>query len=91
MAFCKYCQQEMNGADGCVKMPVRTIDGPFDPIPYGGEKQHLEEAPQPGMCVRDVRGLLQLLLADSQAGQERQTPANRRDDGRACGTRLVVR
>jgi hypothetical protein len=27
----------MNGADGCVKMPVKTIDGDLDPIPYGSE------------------------------------------------------
>jgi hypothetical protein len=40
MAICKYCQQEMNGAAGCVKMPVRTIEGNLDPIPYGSEQQH---------------------------------------------------
>jgi hypothetical protein len=48
MAICKYCEQEMHTADGCKKMPVNTVDGPFDPIPYGGEKQHLKEAPSPG-------------------------------------------
>ena len=37
MAICEYCVLEMNGADGCVKLPVKTIDGKYDPIPYGSE------------------------------------------------------
>ena len=48
MAICKYCEQEMHTADGCRKMPVKTVDGPFDPIPFGREQQHLKEAPAPG-------------------------------------------
>ena len=48
MAICKYCQQEMNGTDGCVKMPVRTVDGQLDPIPYGSEEKHRESPPTPG-------------------------------------------
>ena len=54
MAICKYCQQEMNASDGCVKMPVKTDDGFFDPIPYGGEQQHLKEAPAPGQYHHGV-------------------------------------
>jgi hypothetical protein len=37
MAICKYCELEMNKADGCVKLPVKTVDGDFDPIVYGNE------------------------------------------------------
>ena len=40
MAICKYCELEMNGADGCVKMPVKTMDGDLDPIPYGSESRY---------------------------------------------------
>jgi hypothetical protein len=46
VAICKYCEQEMNTADGCVKLPVKTIDGNFDPIPYGSESG--DEPPAPG-------------------------------------------
>ena len=42
----------------------------------------LEEAPKPGSRLRHVRRLLQLLLANPQAGQERPAPANGCDDGR---------
>ncbi len=48
MAICKYCQLEMNEADGCVAMPVRTIDGPMQPLLYGQETQFANEAPAPG-------------------------------------------
>jgi len=48
MAECKYCQQEMNSAEGCVKLPVKTMEGPFDPIPYGYETQFTTEPPSPG-------------------------------------------
>ena len=37
MAICKYCEFEMNGADGCVKMPVKTVGRDMDPIAYGSE------------------------------------------------------
>jgi hypothetical protein len=37
LAICKYCELEMHTADGCVKLPVKTIDGEYDPIPYGSE------------------------------------------------------
>jgi hypothetical protein len=40
---------------------------------------------------RDVRLLLQLVLADPQAGHQRQAPVNRRDDGWIGRARLVVR
>jgi hypothetical protein len=40
MAVCEYCELEMNGAAGCVKMPVRTVDGELDPIPYGSETRY---------------------------------------------------
>ena len=46
MAVCKYCQLEMNEADGCVKMPVPTQEGPYDPVPYGSERR--DEPPAPG-------------------------------------------
>jgi hypothetical protein len=48
MAICKYCQLEMNTADGCVALPVRTVDGPMEPLPYGKEKQFANEPPAPG-------------------------------------------
>ena len=32
MAVCKYCELEMIEADGCVKLPVKTVDGDFDPV-----------------------------------------------------------
>ena len=54
MAYCKYCQQEMNGAVGCVKLPVKTDEGPFDPIPYGSEKQFANEPPQTGQNQHGV-------------------------------------
>jgi hypothetical protein len=38
MAVCKYCELEMRTADGCVKLPVKTIDGEYEPIPYGSEQ-----------------------------------------------------
>ena len=37
MAICQYCEQEMHAANGCVKLPVKTIDGPLDPVLYGSE------------------------------------------------------
>jgi predicted Zn-ribbon and HTH transcriptional regulator len=48
MAICKYCQLEMNEADGCTGLPVPTIDGLLNPIPYGAEQQHLKMSPNPG-------------------------------------------
>jgi hypothetical protein len=38
MAVCSYCEQEMNGADGCKCMPVKTIDGYLEQVPFGAEK-----------------------------------------------------
>jgi len=39
-AICKYCNQDMREADGCVKMPVTLKDGrKLDPIPYGNESE----------------------------------------------------
>jgi hypothetical protein len=39
-AICKYCNQDMREADGCVKMPVKLKDGRrLDPIPYGSESE----------------------------------------------------
>jgi hypothetical protein len=46
VAVCKYCDQETNTADGCVKMPVKTVDGEMEPIPYGSESR--DEPPRPG-------------------------------------------
>ena len=37
MAISKYCELEMNETDGCVKLPVKTVDEDFDPVLYGGE------------------------------------------------------
>jgi len=37
MAICKYCELEMNDAAGCIKLPVKTVDGDFDPVLYGTE------------------------------------------------------
>ena len=45
MAICKYCELEMNEAHGCVKMPVKTIDGNLDPILYGSEIGREPEKP----------------------------------------------
>jgi hypothetical protein len=55
MAICKYCELEMNGADGCVKMPVKTIDGDMEPIPYGSEKGY--ELSQPDHRCHDCDAL----------------------------------
>jgi hypothetical protein len=39
-AICKYCDQDMRQAEGCVKMPVKLKDGrKLDPIPYGNESE----------------------------------------------------
>ncbi len=39
-AICKYCNQDMRQADGCVKMPIDLKDGrKLDPIPYGSESE----------------------------------------------------
>lgn len=38
MAIYKYRELEMNRADGCVKMPVKTIDGEVESIPHGSER-----------------------------------------------------
>jgi hypothetical protein len=35
----------MNEASGCVKTPVRTIDGELDPILYGSEINHQPPPP----------------------------------------------
>jgi hypothetical protein len=48
MAYCKYCQQEMNGADGCVKLPIKNDFGSFEPVSYGNEKQFANQPPSPG-------------------------------------------
>ncbi len=45
MAICKYCELEMNEADGCVKLPVKTVDGDFDPVLYGSETGKEPEPP----------------------------------------------
>ena len=42
----------------------------------------LQEVGKPRGGFRDVLSILQLLLADSEAGQERNAPADRCDDGR---------
>jgi hypothetical protein len=55
MAICKYCELEMHDADGCVKMPIKTIDGEMEPIPYGSEKRC--EPPQPGHRCHDCDAL----------------------------------
>jgi hypothetical protein len=54
MAICDYCELEMNGADGCVKMPVKTIDGNLDPIPYGSEAGY---SSPPGLRCHDCDAL----------------------------------
>jgi hypothetical protein len=45
MALCKYREQEMNGADGCVSLPVKTVDGDMESIPYGSETKRQTPAP----------------------------------------------
>jgi len=45
MAICKFCKREMKEADGCIKLPMRTIDGEFDPIPYGSETRNTPPFP----------------------------------------------
>ena len=52
MAICKYCELEMHTADGCVKLPVKTLDGDMDPIPYGSESR--DEPPRPGQYHHGV-------------------------------------
>lgn len=49
-----------------------------------------QEAGKPGSRFRHVRGVLQLLLADSPAGQVRQETAQRRDDGQIDRPRLEL-
>ena len=51
----------------------------------------LKEAAEPGSRFRDVRGLLQFLLADAAAGHERQEAADRCYDGWTGRARLVIR
>jgi len=55
MAICDYCLLETNGADGCVKMLVKTIDGELDPIPYGNERRC--HPPSPGHRCHDCDAL----------------------------------
>ena len=50
----------------------------------------LQEAAEPGSGFWTVRGLLQLLLADPDARQEREAPADRCHDGWNRRARLVV-
>lgn len=50
-----------------------------------------QEAAQPTSSVRSVLGLLQLLLAHAEAGQERTEAANRRYDEQAGRPYLDVR
>lgn len=38
MAECEDCQQEMTKKLGCIKNPVVTEDGVFDPIVFGAER-----------------------------------------------------
>ena len=47
MAVCEYCELEMHTADGCRKMPVKTIDGAvLTRYPYGSRRQQRsDEAP----------------------------------------------
>ena len=52
MAVCKYCELEMHTAEGCKKMPVKTVDGEFDPIPYGSESR--DKSPAPGQYHHGV-------------------------------------
>ena len=54
--------------------PRRTAERHPAAVPEAAEPADLlllQEAPQPGSGFRHVRGLLQLLLADPEAGQER--------------------
>ena len=39
MAICEYCDQEMNGASGCVAIRFRFVDDEddYEPIKYGDE------------------------------------------------------
>jgi hypothetical protein len=53
MAICKYCEQEMNTADGCKKMPVKTVDGPLDPVLYGDERITADDPPRAGHRCHD--------------------------------------
>jgi len=56
MAICKFCEREMKEADGCIKLPMRTIDGEFDPIPYGKETRNAPPFPgqmQHGIAITD--------------------------------------
>jgi len=45
MAICKYCELEMNEADGCVKLPLKTADGDLESVLYGTEIGVLSETP----------------------------------------------
>jgi hypothetical protein len=38
MAICKFCEQEMHEASGCVLNPINTVDGLLEPIKFGDEK-----------------------------------------------------
>jgi hypothetical protein len=53
MAVCKYCKLEMNTADSCVKMRVKTIDGELDPVLYGAEAVTKDHPPAPGHRCHD--------------------------------------
>jgi hypothetical protein len=51
MAVCKYCNNDMLVAEGCVKIPVDLKDGrKLDPIPYGGESEAYFSGKNPPNC-----------------------------------------
>lgn len=46
MAIGEYCEQQLNAADSCVRLPVKTIDQELDPVRYGSEGR--DEPLRPG-------------------------------------------
>lgn len=37
MAICEYCNQEMNEADSCIKLPIKHNSKEYAPVKYGDE------------------------------------------------------
>ena len=52
MAVCKYCNQEMHEAAGCVMEPILTVDGEIDPVKYGDELHPTMRSDQDGVLRR---------------------------------------
>jgi hypothetical protein len=52
MAICKFCEREMKEADGCIAVPMRTVDGEIAPLPYGKETRNAP--PFPGQMQHGI-------------------------------------